>query len=109
MKTKNPNSNDIHSFKYSILISSYYNDIPNNPQRILNLNPCTHRYNLNHIAPKQFEQNNPNMSLSIFNADEEQICISNNNSSCQANIVKKNNRYAAIKPFKTSSYNLKSY
>ena len=49
------------------------------------------------------------MSLSIFNADEEQICISNNNSSCQANIVKKNNRYAAIKPFKTSSYNLKSY
>ena len=83
MRTTNPNSNAIYSFKYSILISLHSNDIPNNPERISNLNPCTHRYNSIHLTPKQLERNTPNVSVTIFNENQEQIYISNNNSSCQ--------------------------
>ena len=78
----------------------HYYDIPNNLQRISNLNPYTHRYNFIHITPAQFEVNNPNISLNIFNENQEEIYISNNNTFYQANIVQINNRCAAIKPHK---------
>ena len=100
MRKLNPKSSHINSFKYSILISLHYYDIPNNLQRISNLNPYTHRYNFIHITPAQFEVNNPDISLNIFNENQEQIYISNNNTFYQANIVQINNRYAAIKPHK---------
>ena len=100
MRKLNPKSSHINSFKYSILISLHYYDIPNNLQRISNLHPYTHRYNFIHITPAQFEVNNPDISLNIFNENQEQIYISNNNTFYQANIVQINNRYAAIKPHK---------
>ena len=50
--------------------------------------------------PAQFEVNNSNISLNIFNENQEQIYILNNNSFHQTNIVQINNRYAAIKPHK---------
>ena len=43
---KNSNSLKIDSFKYSILISLHCNDIPNNPQRISNLNEYKSQYDL---------------------------------------------------------------
>ena len=55
MRTINPNSNDIDSFKYSILISLHYNDIPNNPQRRSNLNKYESQHNFSHTEPIQFE------------------------------------------------------
>ena len=45
------NSTDIDSFKYSILISLHYYDIPNNPQRISNLNKHVSQDNFSHIKP----------------------------------------------------------
>ena len=87
MRKINSKPSHIDSFKYSILISLHYYDIPNNLQRISNLNPYTHRYNFIHITPVQFEVNNPNISLNIFNENQEQIYISNNNTFYQAIIV----------------------
>ena len=106
MKKINSKSSYIDSFKYSILISLHYYDIPNNLRRISNLNPYTHRYNFIHITPAQFEVNNPNISLNMFNENQEQICISNNNTFYQANIVQINNRCAAIKPHKNKCIQL---
>ena len=51
MRTINPNSNDIDSFKYSVLISLDYYDIPNNLQRISNLNKFGSQYNFSCNAP----------------------------------------------------------
>ena len=100
MRAINPNSNDIDSFKYSILISLHYNDIPNNPQRISNLNKHESQYNFSCIKPIQFEQSNPNISLNIYDTQNEQIYSSINNSQNKGNILHINNRYAAVKPHK---------
>ena len=100
MRAINPNSNDIDSFKYSILISLHYNDIPNNPQRISYLNKHESQYNFSCIKPIQFEQNNPNISLNIYDTQNEQIQSSINNSEIKGNIIHINNRYTAVKPQK---------
>ena len=100
MRTINLSSNDIDYFKYSILTSLHYNDISNNPQRISNLNKYESQYDFSHIKPIQFERNNPNISLSIYNTQNEQIYSSINNSQNKANIIQINNRYAAIKSHK---------
>ena len=101
MRKINPNSTDIDSFKYSILISLYYYHIPNNPQRILNLDKYEPLYNFSHTEPIQFEQNNPNISLNIYNTQNEQICSSIHNSQNKANIIHVN-RYAAVKTHKNN-------
>ena len=50
-------------------------------------------------APAEFEINNPNISLNIFNENQEQIYTSSNNTPYQVNITElKNVRYAAMKP-----------
>ena len=100
MRTINPNSNDIDSFMYSILISLHCNDIPNNPQRRSNLNKYESKYNFSHTEPIQFEWNNPNISLNIYNTQNEQIYSSISYSQNKANIIHINNGYAAIKPHK---------
>ena len=97
----NPKSSDIDSFKYSILISLHYYDIPYHRERISNLKQYENKYNFIHITPTQFEINNPNISLNIFKEDNQKIYASKNDTTNKAYIVKlKNNRYAAIKPLK---------
>ena len=56
MRIINPNSTDIDSFKYSILISLRYYDIPNNPQRISNVNKYESQYNFPCTEPIQLER-----------------------------------------------------
>ena len=58
------------------------------------------KYYFNHITLNEFEINNPNISLTVF--DENNIVYtSSNNSTNKAQIVKlKDNRYAAVKPLK---------
>ena len=57
---------------------------------------------LTEILPDEFETNNPNFSLTIFDENKNRIYTSRNNSIIKAQIVKlqNNNRYAALKPFK---------
>ena len=96
-----PKSPGNDSFKYFILISLHYYDIPYHPERTSNLKPHENCYNFIHIIPAEFEINNRNISLNIFNENQEQICTSSNNTPYQANIVQlKNNRYTAMKPSK---------
>ena len=97
----NPKSSDIDSFKYSILISLHYYDIPYHRERISNLKQYENKYNFIHITPTEFEINNSNISLNIFNEDNQKIYTSKNDTTNKAYIAKlKNNRYAAIKPLK---------
>ena len=75
MRKINPKSSDVDSFKYSILFSLHYYDI------------------------SEFETNNSNISLTIFNEDNKKIYHWKNDSTNKAHIVQlKNNRYAALQP-----------
>ena len=94
-------SSDIDSFKYSILISLHYYDISFHPERISKLKPFENKYNFSHIKPNDFEMNNPNISLTIFDENNNIIYLPKNNSINKAQIVKlQNNKYAAVKPLK---------
>ena len=98
MNTRSPNTD---SFKYSILISLHYYDISFDPERISKLKPFENKYNFTHITPNEFEINNPNISLTVFDENNNIIYTPNNNSTNNAQIVKINNyRYAAVKPLK---------
>ena len=66
---------------------------------ISKLEPFEKKYNFIHITPSEFEINNPNTSLTIFDENNKKIYITDNNSTKKVQIVKlENNRYAAVKP-----------
>ena len=101
MRRIRPRSPDIDSFKYSVLISLHYYDISFHPERISKLKPFENKYNFIHITPNEFKTNNSNISLTIFDENNEILYSSKNNSTNKAQIVKlKNDRFAAIKPLK---------
>ena len=101
MRKINSKSSKIDSFKYSILISLHYQDIYYHPEIISKLKPFENKYKFIHTTPNEFEINNPNISLTAFDENDNIVYMSNNNSSNKAQIVKINNyRYAAMKPFK---------
>ena len=101
MRKLNPKSSDEYSFKYSILISLHYYDITFHPERVSRLRVFENKYNSNHITLNEFEINNPNISLTVFDENNNIVYTSNSNSTNKAQIVKlKDDRYAAIKPLK---------
>ena len=101
MRKINPKSSDINSFKYSILISLHYYDISFHPERISKLQPFENIQHFSNIRPAEFEINNPNTSLTIFDENNKKIYIIKNNSANKAQIVQlKNNRHAALRPVK---------
>ena len=101
MRRIRPRSSDIDFFKYSVLIPLHYYDISFHPERISKLKPFEDKYNFKNITPNDFEINNSNISLTIFDENNNIIYSSKNNSANKVQIVKsKNNRYAAIKPLK---------
>ena len=101
MRKINPKSSDIDSFKYSILILLHYYDISPHPERLSKLKPFENKYNFIHITPNEFEKNNRNISLTVFDENDNIIYLPKNISTNKGQIVKfKDNSYAAIKPFK---------
>ena len=78
MRKINPKSSDINSFKYSILISLHYYDISFHPERISKLQPFDNKYNFSNLTPAEFEINNPNTSLAIFDENNKKIYIKKN-------------------------------
>ena len=88
MTKTNPCSADIDSFKYSTLISSHYYDIPFHPERISKLKLCGNKYNFIHITPIEFEINNPNISLTIFDENNKKYYAPKNNGTNKTQIVK---------------------
>ena len=99
MRKINPKSSNEESFKYSILLSLHYYDISCHPERLSKLQPYVNRYIFSDTNPEEFEKNNPNISLTVYNNNDEIIYTPNNNSTNKARIAKINdNRYATIKP-----------
>ena len=56
-------------------------DISSHPERISNLKSYENKYNFIHITPAEFEINNSNIPLNIFNEDSEEIYTSQNDTS----------------------------
>ena len=77
MRKINPQSSDIDSFKYSILISLHYYEISFHPERVSKLKPHENKYNFSNIASRKFETNNPNISLTIFDENNKNRYIYN--------------------------------
>ena len=91
MRKINPRSSSEDSFKYSILISLHYYDIYFHPERISKLKPSENKYNLTGISPNEFETNNPNISLTIFDENKNKIYTTKNNSNTKVQIIKLEN------------------
>ena len=101
MRKINPKSSDIDSFKYSILISLHYYDISFHQERISKLKPYENEHNFIHITLTEFEINNSNISLTIFDENNKKTYTTKNDITNKSSIIQlKNNRYAALKPFK---------
>ena len=66
-------SSDEDTFKFSILNSLHYYDIPHNPERIYKLIAFENKYNFSHNTPREFEIDNPDISLTVFDEDERII------------------------------------
>ena len=108
MRQINTNSSNEDTFKYSILLSLHYYHIKHNPERTTKLDKYAHQYNFENNTPKEFELNNPNISLTIIDENNNTIYESINNSNNKAKILKiNNNRYAGIKPIKDKYIKLK--
>ena len=89
------------SFKYSLLISFYYYDIPDNLDRITKLKKYEDRYVFTHNTSNEFEINNRDISLTIVYENNNIVYYLNNNTSIKGKIVKINDhRYAGIEPAK---------
>ena len=56
MKKINPKSNNIDSFKYSILISLHCSDIPYHREKTLKLDPFANKYNFSDTNRDIFEK-----------------------------------------------------
>ena len=56
MKKINPKSNNINSFKYSILISLHFSDIPYHREKTLKLDPFANKYNFSDTNLDIFEK-----------------------------------------------------
>ena len=73
MRKISPKSSDKDSFEYSILISLHYYDITFHPERISKLKQYEDKYIFTHITPNDFEINNPNMSLTVFDENNKML------------------------------------
>ena len=99
MRRINPKSNNSDSFKYPILISLHYYDIPYHREKTSKLDAFANKCNFNDTDPDIFEKNNPHISLKILGVNNKLIYNSSNGSINKAYIVKINeDRYAPIKP-----------
>lgn len=109
MRTINPKCSNSESFKYSVLISLHYYDLSDHPERIKPLLPYVNKYNLKCESYKDFEQCNPNVSLTAYDKFGDVLYKSiNHSNNDKVHIVKINNyRYHAIKPNKNKYIKLK--
>ena len=108
MKTINPKCTNEDSFKYSIIISLHYYELNTHKERINQLNKYIDNYIFSLNLFDTFENNNPNVSLNVYDENGKLINKSFNNSINKAYIVKiNNNRYHALKPDKDKYIQLK--
>ena len=107
----NPKSNDNKSFQYSITLSLYHKEIGNNFNRITKIKPYVNNFNWKNInfTPtnqdyKNFETNNENISLNIYQFNNEKISqlYKSDYDKKQVNLLLlKNMHYVCIKNLKS--------
>ena len=100
MKTINARCMNDDTFKYSIIISLHYYDLNSHKERIKQLNKYVNNYNFKSNNYNDFEINNRNISLTVYNDINEIIYNPKNKSNNKAYIIKINNRYNALNPGK---------
>ena len=101
MRSINPKCSNVDSFKYSILISIHYYDLKIHKEWTKQLNKYLNEYNFNSNNFQTFENDNPYLSLIVYDENKELIHKSINKSLNIACIVKINNhRYHALTPHK---------
>ena len=90
------------SCKYLILISLHFYELNNHPERINQLKKYINKYNFTSSTYIDFEDNNPYISLSVYDENDQLLHKSKNQTNNnKASILKINNhRYYAIKPNK---------
>ena len=89
MKAINPNCTNQDSFKYSIIISLHYYNLNTHKERINQLNKHINNYNFTLNNFETFQNDNPNVSLSVYDENGKLIHESLNNANKNAYIVKK--------------------
>ena len=101
MKIINPKCTNEDSVKYSILISLHYYELNIHKKRIIQLNKYTNNHNFESNNYDNFENNNPYISLSVYDENGKLLHKSLNNTNNEASTVKINNHwYHALKPNK---------
>ena len=109
MRSINPKCTNNDSFKYSILISLHYYELKHHSERIKQLKPYLNKYifklDNNYNA---FENNNPSISLAVYDEYGDILYNTHNSTNNKAHIVKINNhRNNTIKPNKDKYIKLK--
>ena len=107
LNTINPKCTDNDSFKYSIFIALHYYDLNDRKERTNQLDKYASNYIFKSNNPIDFENNNPYISLTVYDEHNEIIYKSLNKSNNKAYITKINNRYHALKPDKDKFIQLK--
>ena len=101
MKSINPKCTNVDSFKYSILILLYYYELNTHKERINQLEKYLNNHNFESNNYDAFENNNPSISLTVYDENGEILQKSLNDAINKALIVKiNNNRFHALKPNK---------
>ena len=100
MRTINSKCTDNDSFKYSRIISLHYYDLNTHKERTNQLNKYINTYHFKSNNCNDFEINNPNILLTVYNDLNEIIYDTKNKSNNKACIIKINNRYHALNPNK---------
>ena len=101
IKTINPKCTNENSSKYSILITLHYYELNTHKEIINQLNKYINNYKFTSNNYATFENNNPSISLSVYDEYGKLLQKSLNNSSKKAYMIKINNhRHHALKPIK---------
>ena len=108
IKTINPKCTNENSSKYSILITLHYYELNTHKEIINQLNKYINNYKFASNNYATFENNNPSISLSVYDEYGKLLQKSLNNSSKKAYMIKINNhRHHALKPIKDKYKQLK--
>ena len=79
MRKIKPLCNKRDIFKYSMLMSLNYYEINCHPERITKLKPFENKYNFTNKTFETFEKNNPFISLTVYDENNNTIHKSINN------------------------------
>ena len=88
MRSINPKCAKDESFKYSVLISLHYYDLKHHLERINQLKPDENKYIFKSNDYAAFENNNPSISLNVYDEYGDLLHKATNSTNNNAYILK---------------------